>query len=233
MENRIVRKRRKIVRKRKPTCKCGCGGFVKIGNVYLLWHHTKDPNSFNKSGWHHSEESKQKLRIAHTGVPLSEAHKQKIKETIRKTYENPEIRAKCAHPQIISEKHKKAVKEFMLAAWKNPVFKEKLIGKNANNWKGGLSFEPYSTEFNNSLKKHIKERDNNKCQNPKCRNNTKIINIHHIDYNKLNCSELNLITLCTSCNSRANFKRHRWEKLYKRIINEKYNERTKRRRKIS
>lgn len=34
--------------------------------------------------------------------------------------------------------------------------------------------------------------------------------VHHIDYNKQNCEEENLISLCTKCNIRANFNRDYW-----------------------
>lgn len=246
-----------IIRKRKNKCKCGCGAFTKNGNIYLRGHYAKDPHSKNKSGWNHSEEAKNKMSLARLGVTsprkgvklsestkqklresklgskLSEETKSKIKESVHKTYSNPVIRKKCGHPQIISEKHKAAVKKFMLTAWKNPEFKEKLIGKNANNWQGGKSFEPYSAAFNNQLKNYIRIRDNNKCQNPDCFNKTQILNIHHIDYNKINCSEFNLILLCTSCNSRANFNRNSWETLYKEIIKSKYENIKRTRRKIS
>lgn len=75
------------------------------------------------------------------------------------------------------------------------------------NWKDGASFEPYASEFNNRLKRLILERDNYTCQNPNCWKTSKRLVPHHIDYNKKNCDPSNLITLCNSCNSRANFDR--------------------------
>lgn len=44
--------------------------------------------------------------------------------------------------------------------------------------------------------------------------------VHHIDYNKKNCKPYNLITLCNSCNSRANNNRKQHEKFYKSIMEE-------------
>lgn len=35
------------------------------------------------------------------------------------------------------------------------------------------------------------------------------------DYNKLNCDESNLITLCRACNVKVNFKREIWQRLFK------------------
>lgn len=34
--------------------------------------------------------------------------------------------------------------------------------------------------------------------------------VHHIDYNKLNCNPNNLITLCKSCHMKTNFNREYW-----------------------
>jgi hypothetical protein len=42
----------------------------------------------------------------------------------------------------------------------------------------------------------------------------RILTIHHIDYNKKNCKEENLITTCLWCNTRANFNRTYWQKFY-------------------
>jgi 5-methylcytosine-specific restriction endonuclease McrA len=37
---------------------------------------------------------------------------------------------------------------------------------------------------------------------------------HHIDYDKKNCDQQNLITLCSACNSKANFNRPYWQDFY-------------------
>jgi hypothetical protein len=77
-------------------------------------------------------------------------------------------------------------------------------------WQGGKSFEPYSVDWTDTLKKSIRERDHYICQlcfgagYP----------VHHIDYNKKNCSPENLITLCNKCNPRVNFNRKKWTKYF-------------------
>jgi len=104
------------------------------------------------------------------------------------------------------------------------IMKEKLSkllsGKNNPQWRGGLSFEPYGTEFNKKLKQSIRQRDNFQCQEcAKSQIHLKYkLLIHHIDYDKKNCSTNNLITLCVSCNAKANFNRDYWEKFYKQLI---------------
>lgn len=82
-----------------------------------------------------------------------------------------------------------------------------MSGKNHPNWKGGISFEPYPSEFNEKLKEGIRKRDNRICQY--CRIKENIVGnkkirmaVHHIDGNKKNSSSENLVTLCNSCNTR-------------------------------
>ena len=95
-----------------------------------------------------------------------------------------------------------------------------MSGEKHFNWRNGVSFEPYPVIFNGRLKEKIKLRDNYFCQNPYCWNTAKRLSIHHIDYNKENCYPSNLITLCTSCNSRANKNRERWKNLYSSLNND-------------
>ena len=113
----------------------------------------------------------------------------------------------------------------------NPNYRNgrKILGNLNPNWCGGKSFEPYSIEFNNILKREIRERDEYTCQLCDCTEEehillySTILLIHHIDYNKKNCKKDNLITLCKHCNSRVNFNREYWKKYFKEIINEIYN----------
>ena len=79
-------------------------------------------------------------------------------------------------------------------------------GENHPNWQGGLHQTGYTIEFSLSLKEKIRIRDNYTCQY--CSNIG--IHVHHIDYNKENCNPENLITLCNSCNIKANYNRDYW-----------------------
>jgi len=95
-------------------------------------------------------------------------------------------------------------------------------GKNHYNWKGGISCEPYCDVWlDKEFKKSILERDNYQCQNPDCWQTSKRLTIHHIDYNKKNCRPKNLITLCVSCNVRANKNRNYWRGFYNTILYKK------------
>lgn len=103
------------------------------------------------------------------------------------------------------------------------------------NWMGGLSYEPYGVNFNKNLKEKIKERDNFTCQecsliiigNRRIKNNPSEnwLVIHHIDYNKKNNLEFNLITLCSKCHLKTNYNREHWKNYFnmKIFIKELFN----------
>ena len=83
-------------------------------------------------------------------------------------------------------------------------------------------FEPYNANFNKKTKAKIKKRDGHLCQNPFCWKVTNRLIAHHVDYDKQNCSDMNIITLCFSCNSRANFNRQYWKRLFRNILFKKF-----------
>ena len=94
----------------------------------------------------------------------------------------------------------------------------RLSGKNNPNWKGGISREPYCyLWFDTEYKNFIKDRDGNVCLNPEC-SDGRYLHIHHINYNKKDSTPQNLITVCKSCNAKANFNRKWHEAWYQAIM---------------
>lgn len=92
-----------------------------------------------------------------------------------------------------------------------------------HNWQGGISFVPYTQEFNRQLKALIRMRDAYTCQlcgMPECENLRKLP-IHHIDYNKSNSMPANLIALCDSCNAKVNFNRDYWFGYFRELLNQR------------
>ena len=65
--------------------------------------------------------------------------------------------------------------------------------------------------FNETTKQRIRERDEYTCQN--C-GKTPSKHVHHIDYDKMNSSDKNLINVCGPCNSKANANREYWTEYY-------------------
>jgi len=90
-------------------------------------------------------------------------------------------------------------------------------------WKGGISFEPYAPSFNRQLKDRTRVRDNFICQlcgvpELEC---DKRLCVHHIDYDKKNCEESNLISLCRSCHTKTNHNRQYWQSYFIKLQREK------------
>lgn len=98
-------------------------------------------------------------------------------------------------------------------------------GKNNPRYINGLSLVSYNRNFSDELKLKIRCRDNHVCQNcgiieeEHIKKYGRVLSIHHIDYNKENCKEDNLITTCTICNIKANgnkeFDRSYWYSYYR------------------
>ena len=93
------------------------------------------------------------------------------------------------------------------------------FGSGNSAWKGGISFEPYCEAWKDKeYKSDIRNRDGNRCLNPYCDSkDPSDLTIHHIDYDKKNCHPSNLITVCRSCNSKANTDRT-WHKYWYQAI---------------
>ena len=97
------------------------------------------------------------------------------------------------------------------------------LGNKHYNYIDGRSYESYPQEFNSKLKLKIRKRDNFECQNCEMTEEEhitvygRVLEVHHIDYNKENCDEENLITTCKQCNTRANHNRKYWTEYFKNL----------------
>ena len=117
---------------------------------------------------------------------------------------NPDNRAKISKTQRTSE------------------YAEKHYGPNHYNWQGGKSFEPYGTDWKESLKRLIRDRDDHRCQICDVPENGKKHDVHHIDYNKKNCYSDNLITLChDECHLATNYRKSYWPEHFKWLKGQK------------
>jgi len=98
------------------------------------------------------------------------------------------------------------------------IRRAKLQSGEANpNWNNGSSLLPYPYNWK-EISKSILERDGHRCWGPGCRGKDRRLTAHHIDYDKENCNPSNLIALCSSCNTLANFNRPYWKRIYQDII---------------
>lgn len=158
------------------------------------------------------------------GMKHSEASKEKMRQA---QYNNPKA-FKVGHKLHVgmkrSDEFKMAcslrMKKFLSNPENKKKFMENVISKaTEKNTKLG-TVRVYPKEFNRNLKDEIRLRDEYLCQNCDITEEEhiivfgKVLTIHHIDYNKSNCDNKNLITLCISCNVRANHNRWYWKGYY-------------------
>jgi 5-methylcytosine-specific restriction endonuclease McrA len=80
-----------------------------------------------------------------------------------------------------------------------------------------MSRFPYPWNFKD-ISKAIIARDGGACQGPNCKGTDSRMTAHHIDYDKSNCDPMNLIALCSACNSSANFGRDQWRAHYQAMM---------------
>lgn len=193
----------------------------------------------------HSEETKKKLSVLRSGEGngmFGKHHSQEVRDLISKSEKGRKItwgrkisiskkgKVKISPLQrkMISDSLKKHYTENpnpFLGKKHSPESIEKMRlanigrfdGENHPQWKGGLSKQPYVFNWKKISNKII-QRDKGICQNPFCKRTDKKMTAHHIDYNKKNNQEGNLITLCNSCNCSANFKRKDHQLFYSELM---------------
>ena len=169
-------------------CKCGCGLETNKGKTFIHGHNWR-----NKI---RSKESVEKSRLSKLGKCRKDMIGNKF--------------AKGNTPNKTSFKkgeHRSPKTEFK-------------SGKEHIYWKDGKTSEQYGNEFTRQLKEQIRKRDNYRCQ--QCfRNQNELrrkLNIHHIDFNKKNNSQNNLISLCDNCHSQTNYNREDWTKYFQNVV---------------
>lgn len=100
-------------------------------------------------------------------------------------------------------------------------------GANSSSWLGGISFEPYTLDFNDKLRTQVRKRDNYTCQLCGKSQNRILLAVHHIDYDKKNNVLGNLISLCghekgqSSCHGKTNYNRPYWTTKFQKLLSDK------------
>jgi hypothetical protein len=222
-------------------CKCGCGQIAK--STYLRGHSTKGRK------WTEEQKKKASIRFSGNNNPCfgkprseeskkhhSEVMKGKKKGVPRPDWVKEKIRKGLLGTKL-SEERKRHISEATKGRkgyWtgKTGIHSKqglenirnnalKYVWDKNPNWKGGTSRLPYGAEFTNKLKLKIKKRDKHTCQYINCVvYGNKNLDVHHIDYNKHNNKETNLISLCKSHHSKTNGHRIFWKLFYSTMIND-------------
>ena len=179
---------------------------------------TRKKRSISLLKYYSNPQNRQNLSEAQKGHIVTEETRQKIGRANSITLKKPEVQQNM--PSLFQKGHPKYFDHHSEEA-KQKV-REAQTGEGNSMWNGGSSFLPYPAIFNDELKEQIKQRDNYTCQLcgvPECECLRKL-HIHHIDYNKENCPENNLISLCNSCNGKVNRNRQHWTEYFTKKLQE-------------
>ena len=206
--------------------------------VYIKTEEHKEKLRKLRIGKKCSEETKLKMSLSKKGVrkpirtsehikklSMARRGKKDLKgsETKKRLYKE----GKLVNPnrgKKMSEEQKKNISKSMKGK------PSKLNLEKHPNWRGGKSFEPYGIDFNKQLKLKIRKRDNYRCQECfrhqdelflKCKDGKVIkysLDIHHIDFNKKNNNESNLLSLCRPCHMQTFFDESKWIKYYQEKV---------------
>ena len=180
-------------------------------------------------------ERRRKISMTMTGSIRTPEHRKHLSESLKKKFvEDPEYKEQRKRIGILLSAVNKGH-----VAWSKGLTKEnhpslmstsnklKELYKDKDKcpaWLGGISFLPYSADFNSAKKHEIKKRDGYACRECGNKPHNTDLHVHHIDYDKNNNEDNNLITLCNSCHGKTTIKnREIWKMYYKYKIGKENN----------
>lgn len=126
----------------------------------------------------------------------------------------PRLVIKCDQCGRPIERLPKKVKEtnFCDRNCQNEYHSERMSGEGNSQYIDGTSSEPYGPEFSEELREGIRDRDGRRCVRcgmPEIDNGRRL-DVHHIDRDKKNNDESNLVSLCKDDHSRVHGKEREW-----------------------
>jgi hypothetical protein len=227
---------------KKFFCECGCGREMsdplcaykpfhqprteehnqRISEA-LFEYNYENPRFLNEEWCRHiserevTEEWRQNIADARMGCVLSPEHREAIGNSLRGHPTSQETRERIsrgvlkairARPVEEEERRRQNISE---ALW------GKYCGEDHWNWEGG-----YDSSYGygwSAIRELILIRDNYTCQY--CGSSV-YLTVHHIDSDKDNIDDTNLITLCDSCNAKAVHNKAYWQDFCKKKIEEIY-----------
>lgn len=206
-------------------CECGCGEELDFtsgrkNKKFKLGHHTRIKND--------GAIARKGVSSWNKGIPRTDEEKKKISESIKVGKENSTYHHTSEHRRKMSE----SLKGNPVGNWVNKIMESRKNGDRYETWKQNISntlkskyrsgelvspfyidgryknnplshYNMYGGEFTDDIKYEIRKRDLWLCQLCGKERST---DVHHIDWNKLNNSVENLITLCRSCHAKHHHK---------------------------
>lgn len=156
-----------------------------------------------------STENRERMKFQMLGEN-NPSKRPEIREKLSKIRGHRNFREGCKHTEETKKKMSESAKRVGTGKWNK--------GENSCHWLGGISFEPYTVDWTETLKRSIRERDHYTCRMCGKQQEEEAFSVHHIDYNKNNCSPENLITLCRSCHAKTNSNREYYLEYFQKLL---------------
>ena len=196
-------------------CQCDCGNLCIIEYSKLKNGHT------SSCGCLHAETNRIIHSIDISGlrfgrlVALSFSHRKN-----KQTFWN--VKCDCGTEKVVNYVHLVESRTKSCGCIKRELMSAK-SGENSHLWRGGFA-KIYPKEWNNLLKESIRKRKGRKLQFPCCDNSDigkgQRLDVHHIDGNKLDCREINLISLCHSHHMKVEMSPKTWEDYFYSVVSD-------------
>ena len=169
-----------------------------------------------------SEETRNKISIAQTGKEFSEKTRIKLSiAKIGKEFSEEHCKNISIAKKNCSEETKNKLKVAAIGRTFSEETRKKMgisrTGERNGSWKGGISFEPYCSKFNNQFKEYIRDKFGRVCFicDKTEEENKRRLSVHHVNYDKdCICNDnitCQFVPLCMECNTKVNFNRELWE----------------------
>ena len=181
-----------------------------------------------------SEKVRRTMNSPEMHEKLSEASKKRWSKLEEHIKTSNSVKLAMARPDVYC-RYKSALDTF----WKNngdshkirlkeihnsPEVIKKRIGERNPNWKGGISFEPYCSKFNNQFKERVRAFFSYECLicGKSQEENEIKLSVHHVDYDKNACCDGSeqpiFASLCKRCHTKTNYDRERWAYIMHYIV---------------
>lgn len=210
-----------VIEKDKPKnwrsyyiCKCKCGTVRSVSRGNIVGELSKSCGCYQKeraSEYHIKDITGQKFKLL-TAVKFT--GKDKYGKSIW------EFKCDCGNIKSIP------IHQVVSGSTKSCGCLKSFKGEKNPNYVDGTGMKKYPYEFSNKLRELIRKRDQYRCQ--ECfRHQDELytstgkkykLNIHHIDFNKENNVQDNLISLCQNCHAQTFYNRNKWIIYYKNKI---------------
>lgn len=194
-------------------CRCDCGNVTVMRSNHLRSGHNKS------CGCLHKDKAREKF-IDLTGLVFGRLTIVSFYGTKGRRESHWNCRCSCGSLVIARGQSLKSGHIKSCGCYNRDVTSKTFVkrGEQHPRWRGGTK-EGYAPEWGNRLRESIRNRDGRRCQYPDCdyddtRAGAEKLQVHHINGDKKNCKEYNLISLCRSHHIKVEWDNRGWDEYF-------------------